>query len=643
MTMTHKERVLMAIRGEMPDRIPFAPRLDLWHSANRSTGTLPERYRDASADDIARAEGWGLHKINPAYQDVRREEDHLHWGLGILSFREMVFGYRLPADVEVEVQRDGERTRIRYHTPRGVVSTCILFTEQMRRGGVTGFHIEEPAVKTVADYAPLAHIFENLELYPDWEDFARWQEAIGEDGLAFTMSGRAASPMHHIQKYFIDATDFFLHYRDHRRELKNLAQSLAPFFDRTIELIARSPAQAVYWGANFDDMITFPAYFAEDIQPWIRKAAEVLGARGIWVSCHCDGENKGLMDLIRDSGMHVAEAVCPHPMTKVTIEEYYARWSDRLTIYGGIPSILLLEESTPDDEFEAFVTHLFKAVAPGRRMIFGIADSTPPKAVFSRLVRLGERIEREARLPLEAGGFRPWTPPLAEQAAVPDAVAPDAADEVFAGVRRLVLDGDHVGLQERVLELVRAAVAADDILQKGMLPAMEVIGERFKDGTVFIPEVLLSARAMNEATRALEPWLSHGTGRGSGKVLIGTVRGDLHDIGKNIVVTMLKGVGFEVRDLGINVPVESFVAAVRDFRPDILGLSALLTTTMPEMRNVIEQLSTAGLRATVRVMVGGAPVNATFARDIGADGYARDAGDAVGLAKSFMRQDPATP
>jgi 5-methyltetrahydrofolate--homocysteine methyltransferase len=181
-------------------------------------------------------------------------------------------------------------------------------------------------------------------------------------------------------------------------------------------------------------------------------------------------------------------------------------------------------------------------------------------------------------------------------------------------------------------------VNAKDILNRGMLTAMEVIGGRFRDGTVFIPEVLLSARAMNEALAVLEPYLAKEKKDASGKVLIGTVRGDLHDIGKNMVATMLRGVGFDVVDLGINITADDFVAQVEKHRPDILGMSALLTTTMPEMKKVIDLLAARGLRGEVKIMVGGAPVNEKFARDIGADGYGADAGSTVDLAKTLLRR-----
>ncbi len=190
---------------------------------------------------------------------------------------------------------------------------------------------------------------------------------------------------------------------------------------------------------------------------------------------------------------------------------------------------------------------------------------------------------------------------------------------------------------EHVQEMLNKGRSPEDIVQKGMIAAMEIIGEDFKNGTVFISEVLLSARAMNRAMNFLGPHLARGTNQARGKIVIGTVRGDMHDIGKNMVTVMLCGVGFEVIDLGINVPPEKFVQQVAEKKPEILGMSALLTTTICEMRNVIESLTAAGLREKVKIMVGGAPLNERFAEDIGADGYGHDAGEAVALAKELIR------
>ena len=203
-------------------------------------------------------------------------------------------------------------------------------------------------------------------------------------------------------------------------------------------------------------------------------------------------------------------------------------------------------------------------------------------------------------------------------------------------MREDVLAGISVAVRGHILELLEGGVKADEILQRGLLSAMEVIGERFRTGEAYIPEVLLSARAMNEAVLVLEPHLAAGQAGAKGRVMIGTVKGDMHDIGKNLVITMLRGVGYEVRGSGGGCAGGEVCGGGSGYRPEILGLSALLTTTMPQMKLVIKALEDAGLREGVKVIVGGAPVNEKYARDIGADGYAHDAGGGVKLAERLL-------
>ena len=174
--------------------------------------------------------------------------------------------------------------------------------------------------------------------------------------------------------------------------------------------------------------------------------------------------------------------------------------------------------------------------------------------------------------------------------------APAPQDHQFTKIRQAVLDGQEQELIGQVKELLTKKVAPKDIIDLGMVAAMESLNQSFKNGTVFIPEVLAAARAMNAAVLFLEPHLAEKDKRAGGKILIGTVKGDLHDIGKNMVATMLRGVGFNVVDLGINVAVDAFVRKVAEERPQVLALSALLTTTMPEMRKVIGALTQAGTR-----------------------------------------------
>jgi 5-methyltetrahydrofolate--homocysteine methyltransferase len=197
-----------------------------------------------------------------------------------------------------------------------------------------------------------------------------------------------------------------------------------------------------------------------------------------------------------------------------------------------------------------------------------------------------------------------------------------------------VIKGD----QKTAVEVTKAALNEGmppaTILADGLIAGMSVIGVRFKANQVYIPEVLISARAMKMAMEVLEPKLVAAGVKPFGKAMIGTVQGDLHDIGKNLVVMMLKGAGFEVADAGVDVSPEKFIEKAKECKPQIIGLSALLTTTMPSMEKTIRALKDAGI--TAKTMVGGAPVTQTYAEKIGANGYAPDAASAVDLAKSLL-------
>ena len=196
------------------------------------------------------------------------------------------------------------------------------------------------------------------------------------------------------------------------------------------------------------------------------------------------------------------------------------------------------------------------------------------------------------------------------------------------------------GDAEKVAELVKQALEENllpkDILENGLIKGMDIIGAKFKKNEVYVPEVLIAARAMHAGMSILRPKLAETGVKNIGKVAIGTVKGDLHDIGKNLVKMMLEGAGFEVIDLGIDVSVDKFVEAVKVHQPNIIGMSALLTTTMINMAEVIKALEAAGLRDKVKIMIGGAPITQNYANQIGADGYSPDAASAVDSAKSFI-------
>jgi len=206
----------------------------------------------------------------------------------------------------------------------------------------------------------------------------------------------------------------------------------------------------------------------------------------------------------------------------------------------------------------------------------------------------------------------------------------------IVAVYESVRDGDAPGAVASVQAALDAGVAPATILNDGCIAAMGEVGSLFEVGEMFVPEMLIAARAMKAGMALLKPHLSQEDVTSVGKIIVGTVAGDLHDIGKNLVAMMMEGSGFEVVDLGTDVKPEAFVAAVREHSPDLVGLSALLTTTMPSMTTTVEALVEAGLRDKVKVLIGGAPVTQHYADQIGADGYAPDASSASRLAKGLM-------
>ena len=207
--------------------------------------------------------------------------------------------------------------------------------------------------------------------------------------------------------------------------------------------------------------------------------------------------------------------------------------------------------------------------------------------------------------------------------------------EILSTISTVVIEGNFADMVDKTNAALEEGLGAEEILNKGLMPGMDHVGVEFKAGNMFVPEVLRSAKAMQESMNIVRPMLAESDAKTTGKVLLGTVKGDLHDIGKNLVGMMCEGAGFEVVDLGKDVEPDIFVKAVKEHKPNILGMSALLTTTMRAMERTIKALEEAGVRDTVKIMIGGAPVTQDFADQIGADGYAANAASASEMAKQF--------
>jgi len=209
-----------------------------------------------------------------------------------------------------------------------------------------------------------------------------------------------------------------------------------------------------------------------------------------------------------------------------------------------------------------------------------------------------------------------------------DALVAQMHDDLYDGLAEEIVEGTSI--------LLDRGWSAEKVLNEALVEGMRIVGVDFRDGILFVPEVLLAANAMKAGMEVLRPLLAETGVQRIGKVVIGTVKGDIHDIGKNLVAMMLEGAGFEVVDLGINNPVESYLEAIEEHKPDILGLSALLTTTMPYMKVVIQSLVEKGIRDDLIVLVGGAPLNEEFGKAVGADAYCRDAAVAAETAQALV-------
>ncbi|MBT0961587.1 corrinoid protein [Denitromonas iodatirespirans] len=203
-------------------------------------------------------------------------------------------------------------------------------------------------------------------------------------------------------------------------------------------------------------------------------------------------------------------------------------------------------------------------------------------------------------------------------------------DDLYNGLREEIAEATNI--------LLERGWSASRVLDEALVEGMRIVGVDFRDGILFVPEVLMAANAMKGGMEILRPLLADTGAETVGKIVIGTVKGDIHDIGKNLVAMMMEGAGFEVIDIGINIPVEQYLEALEEHKPDILGMSALLTTTMPYMKVVIDTMTEKGIRDDYIVLVGGAPLNEAFGTAVGADAYCRDAGVAVETAKALIQQ-----
>ncbi|MBN2325092.1 MAG: hypothetical protein JXQ30_15290 [Spirochaetes bacterium] len=384
--MTYRERILRAIRGDGCDMLPCVPRLDLWYKANRAYGTLPERFRNASLSEIVESLDIGHHMVIPDYRDASFPESDASRSLGLYQCNSIC--YRIDIDVERTVEVEGNDVVTKYKTPKGNVTTRVRYDESMKKEGVTLSLVREHAIKEKSDFEAVGYLFENAVVSPCYENFERKKDEIGDRGIVAAFCTTSASGMHFILQELMPLDKFFLATYDYPEELSVLSAKVEALLERIFDVVAKSPALVILLGVNFDSMITYPPFFEKYIAPSLKKKSELLHRTGKYLLCHTDGENKDLLDLYVESGIDIADSYCPAPMTKTTLKEAREAFGDRVTIWGGVPSVAFLEDSMSEPDFDRYLDMTMESIGGGKRMIVAIADSTPPDAKFERIEKL---------------------------------------------------------------------------------------------------------------------------------------------------------------------------------------------------------------------------------------------------------------
>ena len=393
--MTDQERVLTTIQGGMPDRIPWIPRLDFWHRARRHQNTLPAALAGLTLSEIADRLAVGCYSTIPDFTDCLDADDMIDRGLGI--FRLRVLPYRVELrNVERRVERHGRETRVEYHTAAGVVRTAFTFTDEMLDAGASMSWQTELPIREPRDFDAIGYIFENLEVVPQREGYLERRAEVGERGVAVGWLAGTACPIHHILKELMTVETFFYALADYPQKIYQLCERMEPLYTAIRKIGAELPAEVLLLGANYDDSITYPKFFETHILPALSSYAGILHAKGKYLMTHTDGENRRLMPLYLRAGFDIADSVCPHPMTRLRLDQYLDAFAGRITIWGGIPSTLLCRDSTPEEQFRHEIDALIQAHGHRPRFILGVSDMVTADADWSRLEYITERVSRIA-------------------------------------------------------------------------------------------------------------------------------------------------------------------------------------------------------------------------------------------------------
>lgn len=388
-----RNKMLSVIRGEEPGGLVFVPRLDIWYNFNKGHNSLPEGFDNLSLRELTEKLGVGFHSVVPDFIRSAPVESIHHRGLGFYNNPD--FPYKLDfSEIDYYAIQTGSELKVTYHTSYGDISTICNYSNDLFISGNTIPEIIEHAVKKHDDYKALDEIFSRIKIIPSPENYSLYKERIGNSGIAVAFASLACGPMQHIMRDLIKYEDFCLDLYDDPSLFDGLIEKLSSIYDQILNYSVAANADVILFGANYDEMITWAPFFDVYINPWLNKAYNKIHSAGKFLLTHTDGENEGLLPSFEKCSFDIADSICPAPMTKVSIQQYRKFFGKRTTIWGGIPSNMVLRNCTSDDEFKNFVDELINTCKPYDHLILSIADTTPPDADFDRIIYLAEKCNR---------------------------------------------------------------------------------------------------------------------------------------------------------------------------------------------------------------------------------------------------------
>ena len=387
--------------------------------------------------------------------------------------------------------------------------------------------------------------------------------------------------------------------------------------------------------AYSEALMISPEHLRQYTFPWFKELVDRIHAKGKIAIFHSDGKLDQVMPDLIACGFDAMHPFEPKAMNIVAHKRLYG---DKIGVIGNIDLGYTLTRGTPE-EVAAECRQRINELGPGGGYSLASSNSIPEYVPYENFLALLDAVHEYGHYPL--AGSEKAAPDIPAIDIEPEEIGPvsplESDDSLLGELMEAVLDGAPADAREITEDALADGLDPQAIFNQALIPAMTEVGRRMETGEYFIPQVLLSAKAMNAAVELLKPLIvASGQLQRAGVVILGTVQDDLHDIGKNLVAMMLEGQGFEVIDLGVDVPPQKFVEAVQQNRADVVALSALLTTTMMNMKAVVQALTEAGLRDQVKIIVGGAPVEAKFADEIGADGFALNAAAGATLAQRLV-------